>query len=341
MANTPNLVPREMVHMEISEPGGPEVLVPRQVPVPQPKPGEILIRVAAAGINRPDVLQRKGQYPMPPGVTSIPGLEVAGDVVGLGEGASGFVLGDSVCALTEGGGYAEYCTVPATQALTLPAGLDPVRAAAVPETYFTVWANVFQLGRIAQGESILVHGGTSGIGSTAIALCREFGIRVLATDDGAEKCSILQAQGAERAIDFRNEDFAEVVREWSGGIGVNAVVDIVGGPYFERNIAALGKGGRLILIGFLGGEIAEKVNLLTIALKRLTVTGSTMRSRSAAEKAAIASELKTRVWPAIAAGRCIPNVHAVFPLERAADAHRLMERGSHVGKIVLRVGDRT
>lgn len=337
MPNDPYLLPREMVHIEISAPGGPDVLVPRRVPVPQPKPGEILIRVAAAGINRPDVLQRQGLYPMPPGVTPIPGLEVAGDVVALGAGVTGLAVGDAVCALTEGGGYAEYCAVPATQALALPAGLDPVRAAAIPETYFTVWANVFQLGRITSGESILVHGGTSGIGSTAVALCREFGIRVLATDDGAAKCKILEDHGVERAIDFRTEDFADVVKGWTDGKGVDAIVDIVGGPYLERNIASLGRGGRLILIGFLGGEVAEKVNLLTIALKRLTLTGSTMRSRSAAEKAAIASELKSRVWPAMAAGRCLPHVHAEFPLERAADAHRLMESGSHVGKIVLRV----
>lgn len=330
-------IPKQMTEIEITAPGGPEVLRPRTVPVPTPRSGELLVRVQAAGINRPDVMQRMGLYPMPQGVTLTPGLEVAGEVVAIGDGVVGFKLGDAVCALTEGGGYAQYCVVPASQTLVLPAGLDAVRAAAIPETYFTVWANVFQIGRLTVGETILVHGGTSGIGSTTLALCKEFGVRAIATDDGPAKCEAALKFGAERVIDFRQQDFVEVVREWTNERGVDAILDIVGAAYIERNIAALAKNGRLLLIGFLGGEIADKVNLLTIALKRLTLTGSTMRSRTFAEKSVIASELKAKVWPALAAGRCIPNVHAVFPLEHASEAHRMMESGSHIGKIVLKV----
>jgi putative PIG3 family NAD(P)H quinone oxidoreductase len=327
-----------MIEIAITAPGGPEVLKPRHVAVPQPRAGELLVRVMAAGVNRPDVMQRRGEYPMPTGVTRTPGLEVAGQVVALGDGVAGFAIGDLICGLTNGGGYAEYCVLPAVQALPVPPGLDAVRAAAIPETFFTVWANVFGIGRVVKGELVLVHGGTNGIGSTALMLCKEFGVRACATDDGPQKCEAALALGAERAVDFRSQDFVDAVHEWTEGRGVDAVVDIVGGAYYERNITALAKDGRLVLIGFLGGEIAEKVNLLTIALKRLTISGSTMRARTTAEKAAIAAEMREKIWPAMAAGRCLPNVNAVFPLEKAADAHRFMESGGHVGKIVLQVG---
>jgi putative PIG3 family NAD(P)H quinone oxidoreductase len=332
-------LPSRMQRIEITTPGGPEVLQPREAPLPVPSAGELLIRVQAAGVNRPDVMQRTGSYPMPPGVTPIPGLEVAGRVVAVGEGATGFQVGDLVCGLTEGGGYAEYCVVPATQALPVPGNVDALTAAAIPETFFTVWANVFQRGHIAPGSTLLVHGGTSGIGSTTLMLAREFGIRTIATDSGADKLAAALRFGAQEAIDYRECDFVEVAREWTGGRGVDAILDIVGGAYFERNVAALAKDGRLLLIGFLGGEVAPSVNLLTRAVKRLTVTGSTLRARSVDEKAEIARDLQAQVWPLLGAGRCLPTVHAEFPLARAADAHRLMESGSHIGKIVLRVAD--
>ncbi len=332
-------VPTRMQRIEITSYGGPEVLQLRDAPVPVPSSGELLIRVQAAGVNRPDVMQRMGTYPMPPGVTPIPGLEVAGCVVGVGEHVAGFRVGDLVCGLTEGGGYAEYCVVPATQALPIPSSVDALHAAAIPETFFTVWANVFQRGHIAPGSTLLVHGGTSGIGSTTLMLSKEFGIRTIATDSGADKLAAALRFGAQEAIDYRECDFAEVSREWTGGRGVDAILDIVGGAYFERNVAALAKDGRLLLIGFLGGEVAPNVNLLTLAVKRLTVTGSTLRARSPDEKAEIARDLQAKVWPLLSAGRCLPTIHAEFPLERAADAHRMMESGSHIGKIVLRVAD--
>lgn len=332
-------LPSTMQRVEITRFGGPEVLEARQAPVPAPSPDELLIRVQAAGINRPDVMQRMGTYPMPPGVTPIPGLEVAGLVVAVGERVTGFRVGDLVCGLTEGGGYAEYCVVPATQALAVPSSVDALTAAAIPETFFTVWANVFQRGHIAPGSTLLVHGGTSGIGSTTLMLAREFGVRTLATDSGADKLAAALRFGAQEAIDYAECDFVEVAREWTGGRGVDAILDIVGGAYFERNVAALAKDGRLLLIGFLGGEVAPRVNLLTLAVKRLTVTGSTLRARTVDEKAAIARDLQARVWPLLQSGRCLPTVYAQFPLERAADAHRLMESGSHIGKIVLRVAD--
>lgn len=329
-------IPELMTEVAITRPGGPEVLQPRTVPVPAPSDGAVLVRVEAAGVNRPDVMQRMGEYPMPPGVNPTPGLEVAGEVVAVGEGVTGFAVGDNVCGLTEGGGYAEYCVMPAAQTLPRPAGVDAVHAAAIPETFFTVWANVFGIAGAVKGDTLLVHGGTSGIGSTALMLAKEFGIRACATDDGPDKCQAVLKLGAERAVDFREADFVDAVHEWTGGRDADVILDIVGGPYLERNLDALAKDGTLLLIGFLGGEIAEKVNLLSIALKRAKVTGSTMRARTAQEKAAIAHDLRAKVWPALAAGRCLPKIHEVFPLERAADAHRLMESGSHVGKIVLR-----
>ncbi len=332
-------IPDRMRRIEITAFGGPEVLQLREAPVPRPAAGELLVRVQAAGINRPDVMQRMGSYPMPPGVTPIPGLEIAGEVVAVGDGVSRFRIGERICGLTEGGGYAEYCVVPATQALAQPRGVEPVRAAAIPETFFTVWANLFQRGHVASGSRLLVHGGTSGIGSTALMMAKEFGVRAIATDSGADKRGAALRLGAERVIDYREQDFVEAVREWTDGRGVDAVLDIVGGAYFDRNVAALAKDGRLILIGFLGGETAPNVNLLTIAVKRLTVTGSTMRARSPEEKAQIAQDLGERLWPALEAGRCLPPIHAEFPLEAAAEAHRMMESGSHVGKIVLRISD--
>lgn len=330
-------IPTTMNRVEITSHGGPDVLQLREASVPRPSPLELLVRVHAAGVNRPDVMQRMGTYPMPPGVTPIPGLEVSGQVVAVGDQVTGFQVGDMVCGLTEGGGYAEYCVMPATQTLAMPANVDSLRAAAIPETFFTVWANVFQRGHVAPGSTMLVHGGTSGIGSTTLMLSKELGVRTIATDSGADKLAAALEFGAEEVIDHRNRDFAEAVHEWSGGRGVDAILDIVGGAYFERNVEALAKGGRLVLIGFLGGEIAANVNLLNIAVKRLTVTGSTMRARSPDEKAEIARDLQAKLWPAFEAGRCLPTIHAEFPLEQAADAHRMMESGRHIGKIVLRV----
>ncbi|WP_207922122.1 NAD(P)H-quinone oxidoreductase [Saccharopolyspora terrae] len=328
--------PNEMTEIVISRPGGPDVLQPRTVAVPTPRDREILVRVEAAGVNRPDVMQREGKYPMPPGVNPTPGLEIAGEIVAVGHGVTQFAIGDRVCGLTEGGGYAEYCVMPAAQALPLPDGVDAVHAAAIPETFFTVWANLFGIASASKGATLLVHGGTSGIGSTALMLAEEFGLRACATDTGPDKCHAVLELGAERAIDFGEENFVDVVHDWSGGNGVDIILDIVGGAYLTRNLEALAKDGTILLIGFLGGETAEKVNLLDIALKRAKLTGSTMRSRSAQEKASVADDLRDKVWPALSAGRCLPKIHEVFPLERAADAHRLMESGSHVGKIVLR-----
>lgn len=334
-------LPASMTEVAIAQPGGPEVLQARSVPVPVPRPGEVLVKVAAAGVNRPDVLQRRGLYPMPPGVNPTPGLEVAGTVVALGDGlddvAGGFALGDAVCGLTEGGGYAEYCVVPATQLLPLPAGLSPAQAAAIPETFFTVWANLFQTGRARAGETLLVHGGTSGIGSTALMLAREFGLKAISTDGGPEKGEWAQRFGAELSIDHRSGDFLPQVMAWSGGRGVDLVLDIMGASHFERNLGALTRDGRLLLIGFMGGVQVEGFNLMPILLKRLVVTGSTLRSRTAPEKAAIAQGLRERVWPVLSAGRCVPHVCQTFPLTQAAEAHRLMEGRGHVGKIVLTV----
>ena len=340
-AATPAHVPTSMTEVAIAQPGGPEVLQPRRVPVPAPRPGEVLVKVAAAGVNRPDVLQRRGLYPIPPGVNPTPGLEVAGTVVALGEGgnagAGGFAVGDAVCGLTDGGGYAEYCVVPVSQLLPMPAGLSAAQAAAIPETFFTVWANLFQMGRARAGETLLVHGGTSGIGSTALMLAREFGLRAVSTDGGPEKGEWAQRFGAELSIDHRGADFLPQVMAWSGGRGVDLVLDIMGASHFERNLGALTRDGRLLLIGFMGGVQVEGFNLMPILLKRLVVTGSTLRARTAPEKAAIASDLRERVWPVLSAGRCVPHVCQTFALDQAAEAHRLMEGRGHVGKIVLTV----
>jgi NADPH:quinone reductase len=330
-------LPGRMTYIEAVGAGEPEVLRPATGPVPRPKADEVLVRVLAAGMNRPDVLQRKGAYPPPPNASPIIGLEVAGEVAVAGEAVKRLEPGDRVCALTNGGGYAEYCTAPESQCLPWPEGYDAIRAAALPETYFTVWANLFQMGHLSRGESVLVHGGTSGIGVTAIQLAREFGCRVYATAGSREKCDACLKLGAEAAINYREADFRERVRELTGGDGVNVVLDIVGAPYAMRNLSSLAMDGRLIQVGVLQGSMVDGFDLMYVMARRLTITGSTMRPRTTAEKGLIASALREAVWPVLDAGRCGPVVHQVFPLVEAAAAHRLMEGGTHIGKIVLKV----
>jgi len=320
--------------IEISRPGGPEVLVPARRPVPRPGAGEVLVRVAAAGVNRPDVLQRQGLYPAPIGATDLPGLEVAGTVVAVGDHVAWPVAGDPVCALLAGGGYAGYAVVPAAQCLPVPAGLTLEEAACLPETFFTVWTNVFERGRLAPGESFLVHGGTSGIGTTAIQLARAFGATVFATARGPEKVAACRALGADHAIDYGAEDFVAVVKQATGGRGVDLILDMVGGDYLPRNISALAVEGRHVSIAFLRGPTVE-LNLQPVMLKRLTLTGSTLRARSVEQKGAIARALREKVWPLLESGAVKPRLHARFPLDQAAAAHALMEEGSHIGKIVL------
>jgi putative PIG3 family NAD(P)H quinone oxidoreductase len=327
-------LPATMTAIEIREPGGPEVLVPTTRPVPEAGPGEVLIEVVAAGVNRPDVLQRLGNYPPPPGASDIPGLEIAGTVVARGTGAEEIAIGDRVTALVTGGGYAEYCAAPLPQCLPIPEGLTAVEAAGMPETFFTVWTNVFDRGRLQAGESLLVHGGSSGIGTTAIQLARAFGARVFATAGSAEKCKACEALGAERAINYREEDFVEVVKAATDGDGVNVVLDMVGGDYIQRNISALAPDGRLCYIAFLGGSKAE-VDFLPMMLKRITISGSTLRARSVEFKGAIARNLKDKVWPLVESGEVKPVVHETFALTEAAAAHRLMESSAHIGKIAL------
>lgn len=329
-------LPTSMLEIAITQPGGPEVLLPRRANVPIPAPDELLIKVAAAGVNRPDVLQRRGSYPVPSGASPIPGLEIAGDIVALGNNVRGFSLGEAVCGLTSGGGYAEYCVLPARQALPCPPNLDMIRAAAIPEIFFTVWANLFMMGRARAGEIALIHGGASGIGTTALMLCREFGIRALATAGSPVKCEAISALGA-TAINYRDLDFAEVVARETEGRGVDVILDIVGGPYFSRNIASLARDGRLVVIGLLGGNVAPPWDLQGLMSKRALVTGSTLRARTPEEKAQIADALRETVWPVIGAGRCWPIIDAVFPLADAAAAHRAMEANQHIGKIVLSV----
>ena len=329
-------LPETMSYVTFAAPGGPDVMRIVEGPLPVLKPGEVLVRVEAAGINRPDVLQRMGAYPPPRDASPILGLEVAGEVVAIGPGAEGFAIGDRVTALANGGGYADYCAVPASQALPFPKGYDAVRAAALPETFFTVWANLFQMAGLTEGESVLIHGGTSGIGTTAIQLARAFGAEVYTTAGSAEKCDACVKLGARRAINYREEDFADVIREETGKRGVDAILDMIGASYFEKNIASLAKDGCLSIIAFLGGSVVEKADLTPIMVKRLTVTGSTMRPRTAAEKQAIRDELLLEVWPLLEDNTVAPVIHTVLPFREVAEAHRLMESSSHVGKIVLR-----
>jgi NADPH2:quinone reductase len=320
--------------VEISRPGDPDVLVEVDRPTPQPASGEVLVKVAAAGVNRPDVMQRMGHYPPPPGITDIPGLEIAGVVERLGDGVNGWHVGDRVTALVAGGGYAEYCVVPAPQCLPVPANVDFVHAAAIPETFFTVWTNVFERGRLKASESILIHGGSSGIGTTAIQLARAFGARVIATAGSAEKCAACERLGAERAINYRETDFVAAAKDATGGRGVDVVLDMVGGDYFPRNMDALAMDGRLVSIAVLNG-VKTTINILTMMQRRLTLTGSTLRTRPIAEKGAIAAALRQHVWPLLESGKVSPVIHATFPLRNAAEAHRVMESGAHIGKIVL------
>ena len=329
-------LPKEMTLIEITTPGGPQVLQPRRADVPVAGPGEILIRVHAAGVNRPDALQRAGKYPMKPGMSPYPGLEVAGEVVALGEGVSHFALGDKVCALTNGGGYAQFCSVPAGQALPIPEGMGWIQAAAVPETFFTVWANLFGLGDAHTGQRVLIHGGTSGIGTTALMLCREFGIQAFATAGSADKCAAIAELGAE-PINYREQDFADVIAQHTDGQGVDVILDIMGGSYLNNNLKALAMDGHLVMLGFLGGAKANDVDLLTILGKRAVITGSLLRARTQDEKAAIAEQLREYIWPVLAAGRCLPIIDKVYEYTDAAQAHARMEGGDHIGKIVLRV----
>jgi NADPH2:quinone reductase len=326
-----------MRFVEVATPGGAETLRPATGPVPAPGPGEVLVRVVAAGVNRPDVQQRRGLYPPPPGASPVLGLEVAGEVVALGAGVTALREGERVCALANGGGYAGFCAVPATQCLPWPAGFDAVRAAALPENYFTVWANLFQIGKLAAGERVLIHGGSSGIGVTAIKLARAFGAVPYATAGSAEKCEACCRFGAEAAVNYRDASFEEEIARLTDGRGVAVVLDMVGADYAAANIRCLAPGGRLVVIGFMGGRVADGVDLVRIVSRRLTVTGSTMRPRSAADKGTIAAELREKVWPLLDRGEYGPEIHAVLPLEEAAAAHRLMEDSTHIGKIVLRV----
>jgi len=322
--------------IEITQPGGPEVLRPCERPLPELKPGEVLIKVQAAGVNRPDVFQRLGQYPVPPGASDLPGLEVAGEIVDGDLGDSGFRKGDLVCALVQGGGYAEYCAAPLAQCLPVPAGLSALEAASLPETFFTVWSNVFQRAGLKEGETLLVQGGSSGIGVTAIQVAKALGHRVFATAGSADKCRACEALGAERAINYKEEDFAAVVKELTGGNGVDVVLDMVGGDYVAREVSCLADDGRIVVIALLGGAKAN-VDLGQVLRRRLTITGSTLRPRPVAFKAQIARELRERVWPLLAGGTIKPVIFKTFPLEQASEAHALMESSTHVGKIMLDV----
>ena len=322
--------------IEITQPGGPDVLRITDRPMPVPGAGEVLVKVAAAGVNRPDLLQRKGAYAPPPGASDIPGLEIAGVVAACGEGVLGLVVGDTVCALVAGGGYAEYCVVPEPQCLPVPRGLTMIEAASLPETFFTVWSNVFQRGRLMAGEILLVQGGSSGIGVAAIQIARALGSRVLATAGSPEKCAACESLGAERAINYKTEDFVEVVRTVTDGRGVDVILDMVGGEYVPRELAALAEEGRLVMIATMGGTKAE-VELRLVMSRRLTITGSTLRPRSVAFKGAVARELREKVWPLLEAGTVKPVVHGTFPFERASEAHAALEVGNHIGKIVLTV----
>ena len=327
-------VPSQMTAIAVREPGGPDVLIAQTRPVPAPGPGEVLVKIAAAGVNRPDVMQRQGLYPPPPGASDIPGLEIAGEVVALGNGATRFKPGDKVTALVAGGGYAQFCPVHESNALPVPGTLSLVEAAAVPETFFTVWHNVFERGALARGETLLVHGGSSGIGTTAIQLAKAFGARVVTTAGSAEKCEACIRLGADKAVNYRSEDFVAATKAATDGKGADVILDMVGGDYIERNYEAAAVDGRVVQIAFQGSPRAN-VDFRRLMLKRLTHTGSTLRARPVREKAAIARAIEQKVWPLIAAGTVKPVIFRTFPLAQASAAHALMETSAHIGKIVL------
>ena len=329
-------LPREMTVVEIAAPGGPEQLKAARRPVPKPGDQEVLVKVAAAGVNRPDVMQRQGRYPPPPGASDLPGLEIAGEIAALGAKLSGLSIGDKVTALLPGGGYAEYAIAAAPLCLPVPSGISMVEAAAIPETFFTVWTNLFDRGRCKPGDMVLVHGGTSGIGTTAIQLAAAWGARVFATAGSDEKARACERLGAVRGINYRTEDFVEVIRAQTEGKGIDVTLDMVAGSYVARNLEIAALEGRVVMISLLGGSRAE-INMSVILAKRLTLTGSTLRSRTVAQKAAVAEAVRKNVWPLLAAGRVRPVIHATFPLAEAAEAHRLMETSNHIGKIVLTV----
>jgi len=329
-------LPAEMTAIAIRAPGGPDMLVPERRPVPQPGAGEVLVKVAAAGVNRPDVVQRQGHYPPPKGATDIPGLEIAGEVVALGQGVTRWKLGDRVMALVVGGGYAEYCPAHESHCLPVPAGLSLTEAAAIPETFFTVWHNTFERGRLKAGETLLVHGGSSGIGTTAIQLAKAFGARIITTAGSAEKCEACRKLGADVCVNYKNEDFVAATKDATGGKGADVILDMVGGDYIERNFEAAAVDGRIVQIAFLGNPKAT-VDFRRLMVKRLTHTGSTLRARSVPDKGAIARAVEEHVLPLIAAGKVKPLIDSTFPLAQAAAAHARMEASTHIGKIVLLV----
>jgi putative PIG3 family NAD(P)H quinone oxidoreductase len=330
------IIPSTMTAIDPAAPGGPEVLVPATRPVPQPGPGDVLVKVAAAGVNRPDVLQRLGLYPMPPGTPTIMGLEIAGTVAAVGDDVTRWRVGDAVCALVAGGGYAEYCVAPEGQCLAVPAGMRMLDAAGLPETWFTVWSNVMDRGHARPGETILIHGGTSGIGITALQLAQEIGLNAIATCGSDEKCAAARMHGARHAINYRSQDFAAETLAFTGGRGVDIVLDMVGGDYVPRNLQCLTDDGRHVSIAFQRGPRAD-LDLVAVMRRRLTLTGSMLRPRPVAFKTAIAETLEGVIWPEFEAGRIAPVTDMVFPLAQAADAHRRMEAGTHVGKIILAV----
>ena len=328
-------LPEQITVIEIAAPGAPDMLRPAKRPMPKPGPGEVLVKRAAAGVNRPDVAQRQGNYPPPPGASDIPGLEIAGTVVALGPGAKQFKLGDTLCALVTGHGYAEYCAAPEAQCLPVPKGFSMVEAAALPENYFTVWTNLMERGGLKPGESVLIHGGSSGIGTTAIQIAKLFGAKEIFVTAGSEaKCKACEKLGATRAIDYKTEDFVQVVKQATQKRGVDLILDMVCGPYVPRNVASLAVEGRTVIIALQGGNLAE-INFGVVMMKRLTITGSTLRARSVEQKGAIASALRREIWPLLDAGKLKPIIFKTFPLAEAAAAHRLMESSEHIGKIML------
>ncbi len=333
-----NNIPQSMNYIQIEKHGDPEVLKLHSMPVPEPGPGEVLIKVAAAGVNRPDMMQRKGLYPPPPGATDVPGLEVSGTVVSVGQNVSKPPINSEVCALVTCGGYAEYCLAAASICLPVPEKISLVNAAGIPETFFTVWTNVFKRGQLKAGESLLVHGGSSGIGTTAIQLGKAFGATVYTTAGTSDKCEFCNNLGADAAINYREQDFSEEIKRLTEGKGVNVILDMVGGPYFPKNIGLLADEGRLVQIALMQGSKAE-VDFRSLLLKRVTLTGSTLRPRSVEEKTKIAQALQKNVWPLLESGAIRPIIHETFPLKQASEAHRLMESSAHIGKILLKPAD--